>query len=101
MIQLSHLYLTTGKIIALTIQTFVGKVVSLLFNMLSKFVIAVLPKSKSLLISCLQSPSTVILEPKNEMSLLLLFPPLFAINWWDLMPYESESLSVVSDSATP
>ena len=74
---------------------------SLLLDRLSGFVIAFLPWSKGLLISCLQSPSTVILEPKNEMSLLLLFPPLFAINWWDLMPYESESLSVVSDSATP
>ena len=65
MIQLSHLYMTTGKIIALTIQTFVGKVMSLLFNMLSKFVIAFLPRSKSLLISWLQSPSRVILVPKK------------------------------------
>ena len=59
--QLSHPYMTTGKTIALTRQTFVDKVVSLLFNMLSRFVIAFLPRSKHLLISQLQSPSTVIL----------------------------------------
>ena len=57
--------MTTGKTIALTIQTFVGKVMSLLFNILSRFVIAFLPRSKRLLISWLQSPSTMILEP-NE-----------------------------------
>ena len=65
MVRLSHLYVTTGKTIALTIDTFVRKVISLLFNMLSRFVIALLPKSKCLLISWLQSPSTVILEPKK------------------------------------
>ena len=63
MVQLSHPYIITGKIIALTRQTFVGKVVSLLFNMLSSLVIAFLPRSKCLLISWLQSPSTVILDP--------------------------------------
>jgi len=57
--------MTTGKTIALTKQTFLGKVMSLLFDMLSKFVIAFLPRSKCLLISWLQSPSAVILEPKN------------------------------------
>ena len=62
-VQLSHPYVTTGKNIALTRQIFVGKVMSLLFNMLSRLVIAFLPKSKHLLISWLQSPSTVILEP--------------------------------------
>ena len=62
-VQLSHPYTTTGKTIALTRQTFVGKITSLLFNMLSKLVIAFLPRSKCLLISWLQSPSTVILEP--------------------------------------
>ena len=62
MVQLSHPYMTTGKTIALT-RTFVGKVMSLLFNMLSKLVIAFLPRSKHLLISWLQSPSAVILEP--------------------------------------
>ena len=64
-VQLSHLYMTTGKTIALTILAFVGKVLSLLFNMLSRFVIAFLPRSRCLLISCLQSPSTVILESKK------------------------------------
>ena len=62
-VQLSHPYMTTGKTIALTRQTFVGKVVSLLFNMLSRMVITFLPRSKRLLISWLQSPSAVILEP--------------------------------------
>jgi len=64
-VQLSHSYLTTGKIIALTRRTFVGKVMSLLFNMLSMLVITFLPRSKCLLISWLQSPSAVILEPKK------------------------------------
>ena len=63
-VQLSHPYTTTGKAVALTILTFVVKVISLLFNMLSRFVIAFLPRSSCLLISWLQSPSTVILEPK-------------------------------------
>ena len=65
MVQTSHSYMTAGKTIALTRQTFVGKVMSLLFNMLSRLVIAFLPRSKRLLISWLQSPSAVILEPKN------------------------------------
>ena len=64
-VQLSHSYMITGKIIALTKRTFVGKVMSLLFNMLSRSVIAFLPRSKRLLISWLQSPSAVILEPKK------------------------------------
>ena len=59
MVQLSHSYLTTGKTIVLTTQTFVGKVMSLLFNTLSRFVITFLPKSKYLLISWLESPSAV------------------------------------------
>ena len=62
-VQLSHPYMTAGKIIALTRRTFVGKVMSLLFNMLSRLVITSLPRSKRLLISWLQSPSAVILEP--------------------------------------
>ena len=65
MVQLSHLYMTTGKTIALTKWTFVSKVMSLLFNTLSRLVIAFLPRSKYLLISWLQSPSAVILEPKK------------------------------------
>ena len=64
-VQLSHLYMTAGKTITLTIWTFVGKVMSLLFIMLSSFVIAFLPRSKHLLISWLQSPSAIILEPKK------------------------------------
>ena len=68
MVQLSHSYLTTGKTTALTTWSFVGKVISLLLNTLSRFVIAFLPKSKHLLISWLQSPSAVIVEPKNRKS---------------------------------
>ena len=64
-VQLSHPYMTTGKTIALTRQTFVGKIMSLLFNMLSRLVITFLPRSKRLLISWLQSPSAVILEPRK------------------------------------
>ena len=64
-IQLSHPYMTTGKTIALTRQTFVGKVMSLLFNMLSRLVITFIPRSKRLLISWLQSPSAMILEPQK------------------------------------
>ena len=65
-IQLSHPYMTTGKTVALTRQTFVGKVTSLLFNMLSRLVITFLPRRKHLLISWLQSPSAVILEPPQN-----------------------------------
>ena len=80
MVQLSHPYMTTGKTTALTRATFVGKVMSLLFNMLSRLVIAVLPRSKHLLISWLQSPSAVILEPpRRSLSLFPLFPHLFAM----------------------
>ena len=64
-VQLSHPYVTTGTTIALTRRTFVGKVMSLLFNMLSRLVITFLPRSKRLLISSLQSPSAVILEPRK------------------------------------
>ena len=64
-VQISHPYMTTGKTIALTRQTFVGKVMSLLFNMLSRLVVTFLPRSKRLLISWLQSPSAVILEPRK------------------------------------
>ena len=64
-VQIPHPYMTTGKTIALTIWTFVTKIMSLLLNTLSSFVMAFLPRSKLLLISWLQSPSTVILEPKK------------------------------------
>ena len=70
-VQLSHLYLTTGKTTALTRWTFVGSIMHLLFNMLSRLVIAFLPRSKRLLISWLQSPSGVILEPKKIKSLIV------------------------------
>ena len=72
-VQFSHPYMTTGKTIALTRQTFVGKVMSLLFNMLSRLVITFLPRSKCLLISWLQSPSAVILEPPKWVNLNSLF----------------------------
>ena len=78
-VQLSHPYMTTGKTIALTRQTFVGKVMSLLFNMLSRLVITFLPRNKCL-ISWLQSSSAVILEPKKIKSLTVsIVPPLFAM----------------------
>ena len=80
-VQLSHPYMTTGKTTALTRWTIVGEEMSLLFNMLSRLVIAFLPRSKRLLISWLQSPSAVILEPKKLKSLTVsTFPPhLFAM----------------------
>ena len=78
-VQLSYQYMTTGKTIALTRWTFVGKAMSLLFNMLSRLVIAFLPRSKHLLISWLQSPSAVILEPPKIVSHCFpLLPNLFA-----------------------
>ena len=78
-IQFSHRYITTGKTIALTKQTFVGRVMSLLFNMLSRLVIAFLPRNKRLLISWLQSLSTVILELQKIKSLngFIVSPPIF------------------------
>ena len=70
--------MTTGKTIALTRQTFIGKVMSLLFNMLSRLVITFLPRRKRLLISWLQSPSAVVLEPKKTKSLTvsIVFPSI-------------------------
>ena len=76
-VQHSHPYMTTGKTIALTRQTFVGKVMSLLFNMLSRLVIDFLPRSKRLLISWLQSPSAVILEPKKIKSVTVSIVPIY------------------------
>ena len=78
-VQLSHPYMTTGKTIALTRQAFLGKVMSLLLNMLSRLVITFLPRSKRLLISWLQSPYAMILEPEKLKSFLTLFPHLFAM----------------------
>ena len=71
MVQLSHSFMTTGKTIALTRWTFLGKMMSLLFYMLSRFVIDFLPRRKYLLISWLQSPSTVILGPKKIKSVIV------------------------------
>ena len=88
-VQLSHPYMTTGKTIALTRWAFVGKVMSLLLNMLSRLVITFLPRSKRLLISWLQSLSAVILEPKKKkksLTLFPLFPHRFPMKWWDQMP---------------
>ena len=78
MVQLSHSYMTTGKTIALTRWAFVGKVMSLFFNMLSRLVIAFLPRSKRLLISWLQLPSAVIFEPKKikSVSVSIVFPSI-------------------------
>ena len=78
MVQLSHPYMTTGKTIALTRRAFVSKVISLLVNLLSRLVIAILPRSKCLLISWLQSPSAVILEPKKRKSVTVsIFSPVY------------------------
>ena len=90
-VQLSHPYMTTGKTIALTRQTFDGRVMSLLFNMLSRLIITFLSRSKRLLISWLQSPSTVILQPPKSLTLFPLFPHLFPMKWWDQMPWSSFS----------
>ena len=77
-VQLSHPYMTTGKTIALTRRTFADKVMSLLFNMLSRLVITFLPRSKRLLISWLQSPSAVILEPpQNKVSYCFHCSPIY------------------------
>ena len=81
MVQQSHPYITTGKTIALTKQTFVGKVMSLLFNMLSRLVITFLPRSKCLLISWLQSPSAVILQKNKVCHYFHCFP--IYLTWID------------------
>ena len=88
-VQLLHPPMTTGKTIALTRRTFVGKVMSLLCNMLSRLVAAVLPRSKHILISWLQSPSAVILEPKKSLSLFPLSPRLLAMRRWDRTEFSS------------
>ena len=89
--QLWYPYMTTGKTIALTRQTFVDKVMSLLFNMLSKLVITFLPRSKRLLISWLQSPKSDCSDfwspKKQSQPLFPLFPHLFPMKWWDWMPW--------------
>ena len=88
LVQLSHPYMTTGETIGLTIQIFVGKVMSLLLNTLSRFVTTFLLRSKHLLNSWLQSPFTVILEPRKRKSITAsTFSHLFAMKWWDQMPW--------------
>ena len=88
MVQLSHPYMTTGKMIGLTIWTFVGKLMSLLFNMLSRFVIVFLPRRKCLLISWLQVTMYWFWSPRKwSLSLFPLFPHLFDMKWWDWMPW--------------
>ena len=87
-VQLSHPYMTTGKTIALTRWTFVGKVMSLLFNMLSRLIITFLPRTKCLLILWLQSPSAVILEPRKiKYFTVSTVSHLFAMKRWDQMPW--------------
>ena len=85
-VQLSHPYMTTGKTIALTRWTFVGKVMSLLFNMLSRVILAFLPRSKPLLMSWVQTPSAVILEPHKIKSVtIFIVSPSLAMKRWDCM----------------
>ena len=87
-VQLSHPYMIIGKTIALTRWTFVGKVMSLLFNMLSRLVITFLPRSKHLLISWLQSSPAVILDPpKIKSDTVYTVSPSLPIKWWDQMPW--------------
>ena len=87
-VQLSHPYMTTRKTTALTTQTFVDKVMSLLFNMLSRLIITFLPSSKCLLISWLQSPSAMILKPKKIKSATVsTVSHLCAMKWWDWIPW--------------
>ena len=88
--QLSHPYMTNGKIIALAIWTFVDKVMSVLSNTQSSLVIAIIPRSKCLLISWIQSQFTLILESKKgNLTLFSHFPYLFAKKWWDWLPWSS------------
>ena len=90
MVQLCHPYITTGKNTALTRWTFVSKVMSLIFNILSSLVITFLPRSKCLLVSWLQSPSEVILEPKKIKSLTVsIVSSSICMKWWDQMPWSS------------
>ena len=87
-VQLSHPYMSTGKTTAFNRWTFVDKIMSLLFNMLSRLVITFLPRRKCLVISWLQSSSAVILEPRKIKSARVsTVSPLFAMKWWDRMPW--------------
>ena len=100
MVQLSHPYMTIGKTIALPRQTFVSKVISILFHILSRFVIAFLPRSKCLLISWLQSPSAVILEPKKikSVTVSIVSPSIcHEVMWLDAMIFVFQMLSFKPD----
>ena len=91
-VQLSHPYVTTGKSIALIRRTLVGKVMSLLLNILSRLVRTFLPRSRHLLISWLQSPTAVILEPqKIKSDTVSTVSPSISMKWWDRMPWFSFS----------
>ena len=92
-VQLSRPYMTTGKTIALTSQTFVGKVMSLLLNMLSRLVLNFLPRSKRLLISWLQSPSAVILEPRKILNIEVFY--LFFTTWRGNISVFTKSLFLI------
>ena len=96
MVQLSHPYMTTGKTTALTRRTFVGKVMSLFFNILSRLVITFLQRSKCLLISWLQSPSAVILEPKKIKSVTVSTGFPSAMKWWYQMSLSLFSFAIIS-----
>ena len=88
MVQLSHhLYMTTGKSIVFTIWTFVSKVISLLFNTLSRLVIAFRPRNKHLLLSWLQSPSAWFWSPRKWSPSVSIVSPSFAMKWWNQMPW--------------
>ena len=89
MVQLSHPHITTGKTMAFSIWTFIGKVMSLLFNTLCSFVMAFLPRSKRLSVSWLQSPFAVILEPKKIICHCFHSPPLICHEWRDHTPWSS------------
>ena len=90
MVQVSHFCMTPGRTIALTIWTIINKLISLLFNMPSRFVLASLPRSKCLLISCCgHGPQWSWSPRKQNLSLLPLFPHLFALKWWNWMPWSS------------
>ena len=97
--------MTTGKTIALTRQTFVGKVIFLLFNTLSRFVIAILPRTKHLLILWLQSPSALILEPRTSSGLRLQFCRLTLFLWpcpgWMWTHWAAQSFSISKSSPVP
>ena len=86
-VQLSHPYMTTGKAIPLTRQTFIGKVMSLLFNMPSRLVVTLLPRSRCLNFMAAVTICSDFRTPRNSLSLFPLFPHLFPMKWWHQMPW--------------